>query len=167
MVEKPSYNVEWEKRYMIYHSKKDWWLVALVWVAVLLPFAIGVYHLVAESGNAHAGWTALYTGAFTAGMVLLLTYPLYYEIRDSRLIVRCGVLVRKQIPLSSIIEARLTRNPASAPAWSLDRLHIDYRRDGVESVLISPGDRLQFMRELAGTGTGLEMRGERLVRIRE
>ena len=44
---------------MVYHSKKDWWLVALVWAGVLLPFAIGLYNLVAPNGNDHAGWTLL------------------------------------------------------------------------------------------------------------
>ena len=151
---------------MVYHSKKDWWLVALVWVCVLLPFAIGIYNLVAPSGNDHAGWTLLVICTFTGVLILLLTYPLYYEITASKLIVRCGVVVRKEIPLSLIVEARSTRNPLSAPAWSLDRLQIDYRRDGgVSSMIISPEDKLRFLRELAGSGAGLEVRGERVVRI--
>ena len=31
-------------------------------------------------------------------------------------------------------------------------------------MLISPEDKLRFLRELAGSGTGLEVRGERVVR---
>ena len=151
---------------MVYHSKKDWWLVTLVWAGVLLPLAIGIYNLVAPNGNARAGWTLLLICIFTGALVLILTYPLHYEITASKLIVRCGVTVRKEIPLSWIVEARSTRNPLSAPAWSLDRLQIDYRRDGgVRSMLISPEDKLRFLRELAGSGAGLEVRGERVVRI--
>jgi membrane protein YdbS with pleckstrin-like domain len=150
---------------MVYHSKKDWWLLALVRVCVLLPIAIGIYNLVAEGGNARAGWTLLFICALTGALILFLTYPLYYEVTASNLIVRCGLLVRKEIPLSSIVEAHSTRSPLSAPAWSLDRLHIDYRRDGgVSSVLISPEDKLRFMRELAASGAGLEVRNERVVR---
>ena len=151
---------------MVYHSKKDWWLVALVWAGVLLPLAIGIYNLVAPNGNAHAGWTLLFICTLIGALVLFLTYPLYYEITASKLIVRCGVLVRKEIPLSLIVEAHPTRNPLSAPAWSLDRLQIDYTRDGgVSLMLISPEDKLRFLRELAGSGAGLEVRGERVVRI--
>ncbi len=79
--------------------------------------------------------------------------------------IRCGMLIRQQIPLTSIAEVSQSRNPLSAPAWSLDRLRVSYRRgreDGL--VLISPEDKLGFLRELASSGVGLEMRGERVVR---
>ena len=148
---------------MVYHSKKDWWLMALVWFGVLLPSLIGIYLLIVENGSGDAGWTMLFTSVFIAGVVLVLTYPLYYEIREANLIVRCGVLVRKEIPLSSIVEARPTTDPLSAPAWSLDRVRIDYRKNGGRGfVLISPDDKLEFIRELADR-TGLEVRGERVI----
>jgi hypothetical protein len=108
---------------MLYHSKKDWWLVALVWTGILFPLAIGIYNLVTTNGNARVGWTFLLICTFTA-LVLLLTYPLHYVITASTLIVRCGVMVRKEIPISWIVEARSTRNPLSAPAWSIDQLQI-------------------------------------------
>lgn len=150
---------------MRYHSKKDRWLVALVWAGLLLPLAIGIYNLVAPDGNARAGWSLLLTCTLAGALVLLLTYPLYYEITASNLIVRCGVIVRKEIPLSWILEARSTRNPLSAAAWSLDRLQIDYMRDGgVSSLLVSPEDKLRFLRELAGSDVGLEVDGGRVIR---
>ena len=150
---------------MVYRSKKDWWLIGLVWVGVLVPFAIGIYTLVARGGNNLAGWTLLVISTFTGALVLLLTYPLYYEITASKLIVRCGVVVRKEIPLLSIVEARPSRNPLSAPAWSLDRLQIDYKKEGgVSSVLISPQDKPGFLRELADRSGRLEVSGVRVVR---
>jgi Bacterial PH domain len=151
-------------KHLVYHSKKDWWLVSLVWAGILLLLTIGIYNLV--NGNAHAGWILPFIAISTGALVLVLIYPLHYEITASKLIVRCGVLVRKEIPLSLIIEAHPTRSPLSAPAWSLDRLQIDYQKEGgVSSMLISPEDKLRFMRELAGSGAGLEVRGERVVRI--
>ena len=151
---------------MVYRPKKDWWLVALVWVGVLVPFAIGLYVLVARSGDNVAGWTLLVISTFAGALVLLLTYPLYYEITASKLIVRCGVVVRKEIPLSSIVGTRPTRNPLSAPAWSLDRLQIDYKKEGrVSSVLISPQDTSGFLRELAIRVDGLEGSGVGVVRL--
>ena len=150
---------------MVYRSKKDWWLIALVWVAVLVPFAIGVYIMVAHGGNNLAGWGLLVISIFTGALVLLLTHPLYYEITAAKLIVRCGVVMRKEILLSSIVAARPTRNPLSAPAWSLDRLQIDYKKEGgIGSVLISPQDKPGFLRELAGRADGLNVSGVPVVR---
>lgn len=148
---------------MTYHSKKDAWLVLVVWVAVLLPFVLGVYNLATPSGNAQVGGYLLLVGMLIATSVLLLTYPLYYQITSSHLVVRSGIL-RTEIPLSSIEEIRPTRNPLSAPAWSLDRLRIDYRKDGgVIFMLVSPEDKARFMRDLAGNVAGLEVKGERVV----
>ena len=150
---------------MQYYSKKDWWLVALVWAGLLLPLGIGIYNLVAADGNKRAGLILLIICTFTGASVLLLTYPLYYEITASKLIIRCGVIVRKEIPLSWIVEARSTRNPLSAAAWSLDRLQVDYIRDGgVSSLLVSPEDKLNFLRELAGNDVGLELNCGRVIR---
>lgn len=150
---------------MIYYSKKDAWLVALVSGAIIVPVLIGVYQLFARGGNIWVAAFTLLIGAFTGALVLWLTYPLYYEIASGQLIIRCGRLNRQQIPLNSIEEVAATRNPLSAPAWSLDRLEISYQRDGENDVaLISPQDKMAFMRELVNQGNGLEMRGERVVR---
>ena len=150
---------------MVYHSKKDWWLITLVWSGIPLLLIVGVISIVFPGGDARFGWTFLFISAFTAALILLMTYPLYYEITASKLIVRCGVLVRKEIPLSDIVEAKSSTNPASAPGWSLDRVQIDYRKDGRDArVLISPTDKLKFLQELAANEPTLELRGECLIR---
>ena len=149
---------------MIYYSKKDWWLMLLVSVAILVPLALGLYNLLAPGGDAQAGRTQLIAGTSTGAIVLLLTYPLYYEITNSELIIRCG-FVRKAIPLSSIEEVRPTKKPMSAPAWSLDRLRVDYWSGSKLSfALISPEDKIGFMRDLTRSTVGLQMEGERVVR---
>lgn len=150
---------------MTYRSKKDWWLVSLVAAAVLLPFVLAIYNFV--GGNSQEAWQMLLVGTVTGAVVLWLTYPLYYEVTSSQLIVRCGILIRIEIQLTAIEEVRPTRNPSSAPTWSLDRLRVGYRNEGAESfVLISPEDKTAFMRELAESGSGLVVQGERVVRIR-
>jgi PH (Pleckstrin Homology) domain-containing protein len=150
---------------MIYYSKKDAWLVALVSGAIIVPVLIGVYHLFAPGGNIWVAGFTLLIGACTGAIILWLTYPLYYEIASGQLTIRCGRLNRQQIPLNSIEQVSPTKNPFGAPAWSLDRLEISYQRDGKNDVtLISPQDKLAFMRELVDQGSGLEMRGERVVR---
>lgn len=150
---------------MIYYSKKDAWLVALVIAAILIPLLIGLFHLFAPVGNLWVAGTTLLIGAVMLVLVLLLTYPLYYEITPSALTIRCGILVRQQIPLNSIREVFPTKSPLSAPAWSLDRLRVNYERNGEGGyALISPKDKPSFMQELVSSGTGLEMRGGRVVR---
>jgi membrane protein YdbS with pleckstrin-like domain len=132
----------------IHRSKKDIWLVSLIWLSVLVPLAIGILLLMRTGGDKSPGWTLTTTGVVTGLVTLLLTYPLRYEILPSELKVRCG-LMRWRIPLASIQDVRPTKNPASAPAWSLDRVQIDYLKDGeTRSLLISPEDKSAFMREI-------------------
>jgi Bacterial PH domain len=134
---------------MTYHSKRDWWLIGVVWIPIVLLFLVGIVSLFLPGGDTYFGWTFVFIGVFTAGLVLLLTYPLYYEITPSKLIVRCGVLIRKEIPLSKIRNAYPNKSPASAPAWSLDRIRIDYQNEtGTSFILISPADKLDFLGEL-------------------
>jgi Bacterial PH domain len=134
---------------LIHRSKKDAWLVSLIWLSVLVPLMIGIPLLIASDVSRSLGLALTIIGANTALVILLLTYPLRYEILSSELTVRCG-LRRWRIPLSSIQDVRPTRNSSSAPAWSLDRVQIDYLKDEeTRSILISPKDKSAFMRELA------------------
>jgi hypothetical protein len=134
---------------MIHRSKKDTWLVSLIFMSVLIPLILGIFLLVIRDANRSFGLALIIIGANTGLIILLLTYPLRYEILPSQLKVRCG-LMRWRIPLSSIQEVRPTRKPTSAPAWSLDRVQIDYVIDGEKrSLLISPQDKSAFMREIA------------------
>jgi hypothetical protein len=149
---------------MVYSSKKDAWLVAIMAGAIFIPLSIGLYNLFAPGGNRSAAAILLVAGAAVGAAVLSLTYPLHYEITANEVIVRCGVLPRQHIPLSAIKEVFPTHNPLSAPAWSLDRLRINYEGNGEEGfVLISPKDKAGFMRELVSRGTNLAMQGDRVV----
>jgi hypothetical protein len=133
---------------LIHRSKQDTWFVSLIWLSVLVPLAIGILLLIRADGDKSLGWSLTVIGAVTGLVVLVLTYPLWYEILPSELRVRCG-LMRWRIQLASIQDVRLTRNSSSAPAWSLDRVQIDYLKDGeTRSLLISPKDQSAFMREI-------------------
>ncbi|MBC7930332.1 MAG: PH domain-containing protein [Rubrivivax sp.] len=150
---------------MIYRSKKDLWLVALVWGSVLAPFAIGIFSLFAPDGNVQFGWVLVRVGVVASAAVVITTFPLNYEITETQLVARSGVM-RWRVPLDSIEEVRPSRNPASAPTWSLDRLRVEYLKNGqARSLYISPEDKHAFMRELADGVPGLEMRGDRVMRV--
>ncbi len=148
---------------MVYRPKKDLWLVGLVWCAVLAPLAVGLFKLFA--GDAGAGWQLLRAGVVVAAAVLLTTCPLNYEITADELIARSG-LMRWRVPLSSIQEVRPSRNPASSPAWSLDRLRVEYLKGtSVSALYISPEDKAAFLSDLVDSTPGLELRGDRAARV--
>lgn len=148
---------------MVHRSKKDLWLFGLVWGAVLAPLAVGLFQMLA--GNAEAGWVLVRIGLITAAAVIFTTYPLNYEIDTGELVARSGVM-RWRVPLSSIQEVRPSRNPASAPAWSLDRLRVEYEKDGATRTLyISPEDKTAFLLDLVDSTPGLELRRDNAVRV--
>ena len=149
---------------MLHRSKKDAWLVGLVWGGALAPAAAGLFLLFAPGGDPGPGRALVGAGVAAAAAVVLTTYPLNYEITAGELVARCG-LMRWRVPLSSIEEVRPSRNPASAPAWSLNRLRVGYVRRGEQrSLYVSPEDKAAFMRDLADAAPGLELRGDRVVR---
>jgi len=53
------------------------------------------------------------------GFLILLAYPVHYEITTTTLEIRSGILLHYKIPLSSIKLVVPTRSPLSSPAWSL------------------------------------------------
>ena len=148
---------------MVHYTKKDWWLVATALLAVVIPLILGAFFSLFKARE--TGPLLIVLGIVIGGVLLLLTYPLYYRITSSELIVRCGILMRRHIPLASIDEVEPVRNPLGAPAWSLDRLRVDYRKNGQRTfVLISPDDKLAFMQELSRADTDLKLKDDRLIR---
>lgn len=148
---------------MRYRSKKDAWIVALACSGFLIPFLLGVLFVMLGIPGG-TGWLVLLIGIATGGFMLWLMVTTSYEITPASLIVRSGWLQR-EIALDTIQQVFPTNNPLSAPAWSLDRLQVDYSKDGRRRVvLISPEDKLRFMQDLAGQAGDVEVRDGRLVR---
>lgn len=149
---------------MKYSSKKDWWLFGLAWGIAPVLIAVGLVNVLAPFGNPALGWALVRAGASTLLAVLLTTYPLDYEIAATELVARCGFM-RWHVPLADIQEVTPTRSAASAPAWSLDRLRVEYLKGReTRALLVSPSDKWAFMRDLADATPGLELRSDRVVR---
>ncbi|KRG68157.1 PH domain-containing protein [Pseudoxanthomonas dokdonensis] len=127
-----------------YRSKVDGWLliVLLGAMAVCLPAAFAA--LAQEQG-----WVAWLTVAAVLllgfGLPLSLLFATRYTITADCLQVRSGPF-RWRVPLAAITDITPTRNPASSPALSLDRLRIDYGRG--RQLLISPRDQAGFMQAI-------------------
>ena len=149
---------------MVHRSKKDVWIVVLIFAAVAGPLIAAVVMMIGSRPDPSQALVLLAVSAGIGGLLVVLAVPISYEITPSTLIIRSGVL-RHRIPLESIEGIRPTWNPLSAPAWSLDRLRIDYRRgDKKRFALISPQNKTAFLAEVAHSEPGLTLVGPRLVR---
>ena len=123
---------------MYFPSKRDWWLGLLIWgltllaaIPVLLKPGKGQL-IIMIAVILFIGWIWFGTG---------------YEISDDELKIRCGPF-RQRIPLQEIKEIKITRNPLSSPALSLDRMEIKYGKS--KRVMISPADKEGFIKMLIG-----------------
>jgi len=151
---------------MKYCSKKDLWVLLLVWTAILLPLAFGLcaIHAASEPVLVVGGWISLVVGGLFTLSLALLSFPLYYEVTPTALCIRSGLLLQ-EIPFSSIQAIVPTRNPLVAPAWSLDRLQVNYYADKKPfCALIAPQDKAGFLRELAGCVPELEIKAGSVLR---
>jgi len=137
------------------------------WLAVILALALlgGLWSVVSTFRmDPAAGWVVAAVLAGSVLFVAALSLPTEYVVTEHELVVRFG-LFRQRIPLAAIEEVYPTRNPLSAPAWSLDRLAVRYRtgqRRGL--ALISPARQDAFL-SLLGERAGLRREGAELRRV--
>lgn len=98
---------------------------------------------------------------------LILLLPLIntkYTLTDDQLIVHNG-FYGSSIELVDITSITPTRNMASAPALSLDRIEIQYKdAHGNNSTLISPKDKQNFYGALQERDSNLKIKGSSLTR---
>jgi hypothetical protein len=87
--------------------------------------------------------------ALTVGLVTWLYHATRYIVAENRLLIQGGI-VSREIPFDQITRIEPTSNPASAPAWSLDRLLISYGQG--KSCMISPVDKAAFLSLLRARG---------------
>ena len=152
--------------YSKHYSKKDGWLVAVVAIGLLFPFLLGIYLWIERDWS--PSLLNVFIGSFLMiGIFFGLLYPLYYEINHTTLTIRSG-LTRKKIPISSIRRVSPSSDWNSAPAWSLDRLRIDWESAVPAcATLVSPEDKMKFLHDLSQVDPDLEVRGDTLVRSGE
>jgi len=145
---------------MIYPTKKDFWIVLVVFMGGLVILIQAVSLIVVKGFSHSETWIICGAATLYFGILLLIAYPVFYEITVSTLEIRSGLLLHYRIPLASIVRVSPTRNPLSSPAWSLDRLRIDYTKDGRKrAIMISPVDKKNFLRQLVKVAPALESKG--------
>ncbi len=129
----------------IYRSKIGW--------MILLPIIIligGTAVLLAIKN--------IWLGAFLAILSLLLVWYLFlfitYTITGETLKIKHSFLFSQSIHIPDIKKIRETRNPLAAPASSLDRLEIIYKRG---SILVSPKLKAEFISHLLSINPTIEV----------
>ncbi len=148
-----------------YPSKRDWWLMAILWgLSVFFIYTTFTVHT-----EPAAPWMKVFATCFFGFLALLtiatgvLAHHTRYLLDSANLTIQIG-LFRKKIPIAEITEAFPTRNPLSAPAWSLDRIRIRFSGSRF-GVLISPENKLEFLEDLNRLAPHLERKGNGLVGI--
>lgn len=128
---------------IVFESKRDAWIVMLIWAGILMCVYAGLQFARVEP-SPRSAFIVVVCGA-SAGFMLWVLYGISYTLTDEELLIRCGPF-RFRVPLASIVSVQASRNPLSSPAASLDRLLIRY--DTRRRILISPTPRSDFLREL-------------------
>jgi membrane protein YdbS with pleckstrin-like domain len=126
----------------VFRSKVDGWLVAVIVgiTTVVLEFFVEDFGV--------NGWGADLALLIVAGVLALIAWiyaTTRYTISANNLLVRAGPF-SWVIPIGEITRIEPTRNPASSPALSLDRLMIHYGFG--DELMVSPADKQGFMMAL-------------------
>jgi hypothetical protein len=127
----------------IFESKKDLWLMAILWGAVLVNIvacSLFVYY-----GCPPFVWTFPLLIIVGGLLPLWILFTTKYTFTGDKLLISCGPM-RVSLNVKEIESITPTRNPLSSPALSLDRLLIKY--SGGKSVMVSPMDKEGFVSEI-------------------
>ena len=129
-----------------FRSKIDWWILAffIAMSGLLLQLLLTMYAKGTLSQN-------LLFAVVYALTIVLIWWPVLntrYVIDKDTLLITC-LFLKWLIPLSSIQKVTKTDFSISSPALSLDRLRIDYLKDGqAKFILLSPRNKEAFCQAL-------------------
>jgi len=70
--------------------------------------------------------------------------------------IKSGIFVNKLVPIDTIHKITETDSLESSPANSLDRLELRYNK--FERIIISPKDKINFIKKLTELNTEIEVR---------
>lgn len=126
-------------------SKKDAWLVGVLWFGVL-SMALQVLLAIQGVSGKHNMWLPILFPLIGAVVSLWILYGTYYRLEKDILIIKSCPFSWK-IERSQIHEVKLSHVALSNPALSLDRLVIVYGPSR-KRICISPERKEEFMKAL-------------------
>ena len=129
-----------------YKSKIDWWVIIVLTGSSLLLLTL-VYNF--DSQNLHED--IIFSVVFSSlALVVLLPIPTTYYIVDGEILKIHSIFLKWEIPLSSIEKIKETSDSLSAPALSLDRIKIEYKKDDIhKSIMVSPRNKTEFIKQVS------------------
>ncbi|XCP86127.1 PH domain-containing protein [Roseburia hominis] len=129
----------------VYRTKIDWWLGLILGSALLLPFGI-LLEVFMEEGRIE--WVTLFTGI----LIIVMCVPMFfirYTLYADHIKIDVVIYGKERIPYKDITGIKSTHNPLSSAAMSLDRVQIDYVKNGRhEMTMISPVRKKEFIQKL-------------------
>ena len=129
---------------MIFKSKVDRWLKALVFGIPIVVLAVLVM-MAARNGKPQPIIPALLVVIIIIAFNSWLFRTTDYRIENGTLHIR-SAFIHWTVEIREIVSIVPTRNPLSSPALSLDRLQINYRKNGrARMILVSPEDKRGFI----------------------
>ena len=129
---------------MIFKSKVDRWLKALVFGIPIVVLAVPVM-MAARNGKPQPIIPALLVVIIIIAFNSWLFRTTDYRIENGTLHIR-SAFIHWTVEIREIVSIVPTRNPLSSPALSLDRLQINYRKNGrARMILVSPEDKRGFI----------------------
>ena len=95
-------------------------------------------------------------GALTLiyAFIVYLFFSAVYTIDNGFLIIKLGFVYNKKIGINRIKSIKRTKNPISSPAPSFDRIEVCF--DKYNSIIVSPKDKVGFVRELKNINPKIE-----------
>lgn len=138
-------SVELSEHGIVYRSKVDWWLALLLGGSLVY-----MAYLTAESIIKSRGTQWFLIGTFLITFAILVPLlQIKYIFYSQYLLVSCGIYGKVRIAYGEIRNVKETKNPLSSAALSLDRIQIDYEKNGIhQMVLISPVQKKEFLKNL-------------------
>lgn len=133
---------------IVYRSRIDWWLAALL----LVPTGFVLYEMVKELLGGIVNWPMIGTSLLLVAIIIPLA-NIKYVLYGEYLKVSCSYFGTERVRYEDMVSAKKTYNPLSSAALSVRRIQIDYVENGAHKmVLISPKNRDAFIEELRKRG---------------
>jgi len=120
-------------------SKRDGWIVGLIWGSVLISVLGGMIPLAVSGTHWLEAGPVVAVLAGMDGLMLWVLYGTGYRVTRDQLVIRCGPF-SFLVPLQTIDSIIPTVSLWSSPACSSDRLQIVYGIS-LHQIMISPDDK--------------------------
>lgn len=145
----------------VYPSRRDRWIVGLLWLIIAFCVASMVYIFYTVTSIAIIiAQESLFL--ILVAFCLSILRNTYYVLENDHLLIRSGWF-RWRTPFVDIVEVTPSRKIWSSAALSMDRLYVRHRKL-TSSSYISPEDKEGFLQDLASRSNELVFRGDRVVR---